>query len=181
MSHVIVWQRVDTPGLEYAEIALDPFRVEGRLVLVDQGEPCTVTYSVSCDSEGMTVQSIIALKRQGVARECRLDRSTQGRWKIDGIAAPQLDGLADVDLSVTPATNTPPIRRLHLGLGQAAEVTAAWVKFPTLEVAPLRQTYRRAGQHLYRYEAPDLSFTTDIECDEEGIVQVYDRLWRRIS
>ena len=46
-------------------------------------------------------------------------------------------GCPDVDLAVTPATSTLPVRRLDLGIGNREAVTAAWIKFPGLELQPL--------------------------------------------
>ena len=40
----------------------------------------------------------------------------------------------DVDLSFTPATNTLPIRRLDLRVGDQAEVEVAWLTWPDLDV-----------------------------------------------
>jgi hypothetical protein len=179
MNRVLVWQRLDTVGLEYAEIATDPLRLAGDVVLREGGESCAISYSVECDAEEKTRSAAIRVKREGARKECRLRRSEGDLWTVDGIRVPGLDGLADVDLSITPSTNTPPIRRLRLAVGQRAEVTAAWVRFPELEVVPLRQVYRRTAPHLYEYEAPALDFAAELDCDEDGIVRAYGGLWTR--
>src|SRR5205814_2718699 len=59
-------------------------------------------------------------------------------WEIEPVR-----GCLDVDLGITPSTNTLPIRRLGLAVGQAKEVRAAWIVFPELEVRLLTQTYTR--------------------------------------
>jgi hypothetical protein len=181
MKRVVVWQRVDTVGAEYAEIELEPLRFEGNVVFVESGDRGSVSYRVECDDAAMTSRAFIRYKREGTAHECNLVRSGEGFWTVNGILAPQLQGLADVDLSVTPSTNTPPLRRLRLAIGQYAEVTAAWVRFPALDVVRLRQVYRRVGANGYVYEAPDVPFAADLECDEDGIVRTYGGLWRECS
>ena len=98
---------------------------------------------------------------------------------MNGTPMPQLDGFADVDLSVTPSTNTAPVRRLNLEVGEDAEVIAAWIKFPTLEIVPLRQSYCRVGVDSYEYKAPDLDYAAPLKCDDQGIVQTYGDLWYR--
>jgi hypothetical protein len=177
MRRVIVWRRVDTSGLEYAEIELSPLCLDGDVVLVEGGERFAVVYRVECDREARTLRASVRLKREGARLECHLVRSEDDRWTVNGYPAPQLDGLADVDLSVTPSTNTPPIQRLRLAVGQRAEVTAAWVRFPALDVVPLRQIYRRVGVDTYEYEAPALHFAAVLRCDEDGIVRRYGDLW----
>jgi hypothetical protein len=180
MKSVVVWQRIDIAGLEYAELESGPLRLEGDVLLLENGEPSAVGYRVECDGESKTVRAGIRLKHQGARRECLLERSPGDHWTLDGIPMPHLQGVADVDLSITPSTNTPPIRRLGLAVGQRAEVTAAWVRFPALDVVPLRQSYCRVGVRSYRYEAPELHFATEIECDDEGIVLRYGDLWKRV-
>jgi hypothetical protein len=179
VKRVIGWQRLDTIGVEYAEIEVGPVRLDGEIVLADEGAPCAVTYCVQCDDSVITATAIVRLRRAGVVSERALVRRSDGRWTVDGNVAPALAGLCDVDLSVTPSTNTLPIRRLQLAIGQRAEVTAAWVQFPSLDVIPLRQTYRRASATTYEYEAPDLGFRTEMTVDDEGVVETYGGLWTR--
>ena len=40
------------------------------------------------------------------------------------------------------------------------------------------ETYRRLGAHSYEYEAPELKFAADLECDDECVVQLYRGLWK---
>lgn len=181
MKRVVGWQRVDALGLEYAEIDLEPLHLEGEIVVVEGGVPCAVSYRVDCDSAGMTARAFIRMRRNGASSERTLVRSAGNQWTVDGVSATLLDGLADVDLSVTPSTNSLPLRRLRLNVGQRAEVMAAWVRLPSLDVVPLRQSYRRTGSFTYEYEAPELNFAAELECDEEGIVKTYGGLWTRFA
>jgi hypothetical protein len=91
--------------------------------------------------------------RFGAAREHRmwLSANGAGRWWIDRDSPPRagvlsaaagvLVGLVDVDFGFSPATNTLPIRRLAPGIGQAVEVSAAWIRFPEMMAKPLPQSY----------------------------------------
>jgi hypothetical protein len=72
------------------------------------------------------------------------------------------------------------IRRLRLTVGQSAEVTAAWVRLPSLDVVALRQRYRRVSASTYEYEAPSLDFVTKLECDDDGVVLAYGGLWKKL-
>jgi hypothetical protein len=180
-ERVVVWERIDTIGVERAVIDLAPLRIEGEIVVVENGEPLAVSYEVECDDAATTRRASVRVKRGRGRPRCSLERSADGHWTVNGTPAPPLAGLADMDLSVTPSTNTAPLRRLRLAIGQRAEVTAAWVRFPTLDVVPLRQIYRRVGRQSYEYEAPELQFTAAIECDDQGVVRTYGGLWRMAS
>jgi hypothetical protein len=181
VKRALVWRRIDTVGVEYADLESDPVRLQGEVVVVEDGTPFAVSYRVECDDAGLTTRAHVQVKRSGVREELTLTRGSAGDWAANGRSLRELDGIADVDLSVTPSTNTPPIRRLRLGVGQAAEVTAAWVKLPSLEVAPLRQVYRRMTARLYEYDAPDLQFRAKLEVDGDGVVQKYGALWRLVK
>jgi hypothetical protein len=178
VDRALIWQRLDTVGVEYAELEWDPVRIQGEVVLVEDGTPFAVSYRVECDGAGLTTRAQVQVKRSGARTELTLTRGTGGDWTANGRSLPDLHGIADVDLSVTPSTNTPPIRRLGLGVGQAAEVTAAWVRLPSLDVAPLRQIYRRLDASVYEYEVPALPFRANLEVDEDGVIHTYGGLWR---
>ena len=67
-------------------------------------------------------------------------------WSSTGKELKNIKGCELVDLALTPATNTLPIRQLKLEIGSSKSVIAAWVKFPELIVAPLRQRYTRLSE-----------------------------------
>jgi hypothetical protein len=177
----LLWQRIDTVGVEYAELDWEPLRLRGEVALVEEGTPFAVSYRVEHDAAGLTARAHVQVKRSGARDELTLTRTAAGDWSANGRSLPELQGIADVDLSVTPSTNTPPIRRLRLNVGQAAEVTAAWVRLPSLDVVPLRQVYRRSEANIYEYEAPDLQFRAQLDVDGDGVVRKYGALWRLVS
>jgi hypothetical protein len=86
-----------------------------------------------------------------------------------------LDGAVDVDLGVTPSTNTLPIRRLGLEIGEHADLVVAWVRFPDLAVERSDQRYTRLAENTYRYASG--SFSRDIEADDLGLVTSYPDLF----
>ena len=90
-------------------------------------------------------------------------------------------GAVDVDLGWTPFTNTLPIRRLSLAVGQkSGPVTAAWVRFPDLGLEPLTQEYERTAARRYRYTSGGGSFAADLEVDDDGLVIDYSGIWTRV-
>jgi hypothetical protein len=87
-------------------------------------------------------------------------------------------GCTDLDLNFSPSTNLLPIRRLNLEIGQEAEVKAAWLRFPSFELEPLFQVYRRLGESVFRYESGGGSFIAHLEVDASGFVTNYPGLWQ---
>ena len=101
-------------------------------------------------------------------------------WHSTGQELRDIQGCDDVDLAVTPATNTLAIRRLNLQVGSSASIIAAWVKFPDLTVQPLSQRYTRLDQNTYHYSS-NTGFSAEIVVDDLGLVIAYPGGWERIG
>jgi hypothetical protein len=109
-----------------------------------------------------------------------LSVENRGVWHSLGQELREIHGCDDVDLAVTPATNTLPIRRLNLQVGSGESVIAAWVKFPDLAVQPLSQRYTRLTKDTYRYES-NTGFSAEIVVDDLGLVTAYRGGWERFT
>jgi hypothetical protein len=178
LTATVVWQRLDVAGLEYCRLWTEPdgFRLEGTLIVVEEGEPQRVHYEVGCTPAWETRSATISLTTGEATRQLRLAAETTG--------LADLAGCVDVDVSLTPATNTLPIRRLgllDLPVGESREVTAAWVRFPELSVEPLPQRYTRLAGRRFRYESGGGAFQTELEVDDAGLVVSYPPFWRRVT
>jgi len=86
-------------------------------------------------------------------------------------------GCLDIDLAFSPSTNLLPIRRLKLRPGEAAEVRAAWLRFPEFVLEPLEQMYRRLDAWTYRYESGGGAFVATLRTNTAGFVTSYPGLW----
>ena len=134
-------------------------------------------YSVEVNGAWETERAVITVP----GRVVRLDASG-GKWLVDGVHDPALDGCVDVDLSITPSTNTLPLRRLELPVGAASgPVRAAWVRFPALTVEVLSQEYRRLTVRTYQYVSRQLDFEAELEVDEDSLVVRYGDLWEALA
>ena len=102
-----------------------------------------------------------------------------GAWSVDGERAPDLDGCVDVDVGVSPSTNTLPIRRLAPPVGRPVVVPVAWVRFPELTVEVDRQTYERLDERRWMFRSE--GFEAELEVDDEGLVVRYADLWLRVA
>ncbi len=190
-ERALIWRRVDTHGLEYFTLARSEgsgWALGGTVVVVFDGHPAEVRYEVVCDEQWQTKQAMVTLDMGGERRTHMLVVDEERYWWLDGQELPELQGCIDVDLGVTPSTNTLPIRRLGLSVGASSLVTAAWVRFPSLEVKPLAQRYTRLDAEHYRYEsgiglesgnAP--SFVAELLVDDSGLVIDYAAIWQRVA
>jgi hypothetical protein len=175
------WRRIDVPGHEDARIEQVPagWRLSGELDVEEDGVAARLHYRIECDSEWRTRKATIEGDANGrpVCFDLRADGL--GQWMQDGAALPALRGALDVDLGFTPATNTLPIRRLALAVGETAAVRSAWLRFPELRLERLEQTYRRESEQVYRYVAQvdGEPFSARLDTDAVGRVVRYEGLW----
>jgi uncharacterized protein len=180
------WSRLDVDeglGLVCLDKG-DPIRVEGREVVVEEGAAWAVTFRVELDGGWRTRLAHMAVVDDGGERTLLLEADGEGNWLRDGTPFPELQGCLDVDIAATPFTNTFVIRRLGLSVGETAEIRAAWVGVPDLEVEPLDQIYRRLqprdGVDRYEYRASGASQGWIIEVDQDGVSIDYEGFARRI-
>ena len=159
-------------------------RACGVVIGVEGSVQFRIRYEIRCDARWRVREVSVALLTSDNV-SVRLLTDGEGHWIMpDG--KPVLDGCSDVDISVTPFTNTLPIRRLRLGPGEAADLEVAYVDVPGMRVEPTRQRYTclERGEYggLYRYEDEGLfhGFTADLSVDADGLVLDYPGLFRRI-
>jgi len=148
----------------------------GTVLGAEAGAPVRIEYRVFADSTGVTTAAHVRDLRGFETRTLALERDAKGNWTVDGRTARALKGCTDVDLGCSPATNTLPIRRLRLGVGASKTITAAWVRFPELEVVKAKQTYTRLDESTYRYASG--TYVGELTVDDDGLVAVYE-VWRR--
>ncbi len=97
---------------------------------------------------------------------------------MSDVEQPQVAGCIDIDLNFSPSTNLLPIRRLGLAVGEAGEVNAAWLRFPSFKLERLSQQYRRPDENIYRYESAGGQFVAELKVNSFGFVIEYPNLWQ---
>lgn len=178
-----MWENKDSHSLEYFNLITkeNAFVLEGAIVLLLDGSPARITYKIECNKNWKTRNVAIRQERSGIASHLALNVSNRQVWKTKGSTIPFATGLHDVDLEVTPATNTLPIRRIGLKEDESRQVDAVWVRFPSLTLERLQQRYTRIDRNRYMYEYLSAGYQAELEVDECGIVVSYDNLWRRVA
>jgi uncharacterized protein len=108
----------------------------------------------------------------------KIKADSKGQWLYNGERVSSVQGCIDVDLGFSPSTNLLPINRLKLLPGQAQEVTAAWVAFPSLKLKALHQTYTRIDDEHVHYESAGGKFKRDLRVNRLGFVLDYPDIWQ---
>ncbi|MEL6525228.1 MAG: putative glycolipid-binding domain-containing protein [Chloroflexota bacterium] len=157
------------------------YLLKGRVNCLLEGQPTNVNYLIRCTRNLETRDVYIQNNWGNTRKQIAIRVDDEQHWKVNNEPLLFASGLIDIDLGITPATNTLPIRRLSLGINDAQDMTAVWVRFPDLSLQPLPQRYTRLGQNEYAYDSLASGFHAKIHVDPDGVVTSYGDLWQSIS
>ncbi len=176
----ILWQGLIAPSMEHliATATDRAFELSGLILQAHEDVPYVARYVIQVDESWRTRGVEVELQDGGRLR-ATLTTDGEGHWSRDSEYLADLDNCLDVDLEWSPSTNTLPIRRLALAVGESKDVSAAWIRFPSLEVQRLDQTYERLEDRRYRYRSEN--FTAVLAVDEDGIVLQYGLNWKAVA
>ena len=178
----VMWRAIGRPGLERAIVQWDAHGVTacGVSVGVVRKRPFSLRYTIRCDAQWRTrylqVESLIT--KQTLA----LHANGRGRWiNANGDAQPHLEGCIHPDLSVSPLTNTLPIRHAQYPQETAITTRVVYIDLPAMQTAARDQRYVYLRKHengaTYRYVG---GITARIDVDRDGLVITYPDLFERV-
>jgi uncharacterized protein len=176
------WQDWAGKGIEHLVLKEDPNQIvaESAVIGTIDDQAFAARYKILCDSQWHVRK--IEISEIGSDLTTEFVSDGDGNW-VDGSGAaqPHLANAIDVDISITPFTNTLPVRRLGLRNGESQEILVVYIQLPNIRVTTDRQRYTclEVGRR-YRYESVDSDFTREIEFDADGLVTDYPGLFRRV-
>jgi uncharacterized protein len=152
------------------------------LAFDDERGPFRLTYRLNWDESWRLRDAELVLTTERSTQSLRLQTDGQGYWRDgDDLAIDALEGCRDIDIWPTPFTNSFPIRREPMAIGERRQFLMAWVFAPDLTVHPQPQAYTRLADRLYLFENLDGSdFRAELAVDKDGIVLDYPDLFRRV-
>ena len=181
-SQQVLWRCLDTDGVDTCRFWRGPegWNLIGTAIFHHDNRIARIDYRVGFDDGWKSRSAKVTGTFGELPIDLFIERSSDRHWMLDGTPIDEVDGLVDVDLGFTPATNTNAIKRLDLSVGQQSDTTAVWLDINDWSFKPLRQTYRRNSQNAYVYISPDNDYQTELEVDDFGIVRRYPDLWQAV-
>lgn len=183
MAIEVVWEQLLGRGMEHLLLREGTsVEADGVAVGILKDLAYRINYRVLCDP-GWNVQQF---QVQNMPGSDRLSLKRRGEEWLDeeGRVQTALRGCTEVDIMITPFTNTLPIRRLRLQPGKAAHIAAVYVSVPELNVSRAEQiyTYLQSGPDggVVRYESRTTGFTADLRVDADQLVTDYPGVFRRV-
>jgi uncharacterized protein len=174
------WRHVDArDGFEVVFLGTlaGGYELVGSTTAVEDDQAWAMRYEIVVDDAWRTRAAYVSSRSATGDHELRLEADGSGHWRIGDLAAPQLDGCFDVDLEASSCTNTLPVHRLGLAVGQGADAPAAYVRSPHVDVERLEQRYVRieddGTRRRFDYTAPAFGYRGLLVYDGSGLVLDY--------
>ena len=149
LDRTIFWTPLDGPGLEHLRLRADDggYIAAGIVMAVDAGTPFRLLYKIKTD-DSWRIRKVVLETHTPQGEAFKTLRSDgEGHWKAErDVELPEFNGCLDVDISVTPFTNTLVINRLPLQGGQQVDIPMIYIKAPELKIARVKQRYRCASR-----------------------------------
>jgi hypothetical protein len=105
----------------------------------------------------------------------------KGKWTKNGKPVNDFDNCIDIDISLSPFTNSLPVNRLKLANNEAKEINVLYFDILDQQVKAVKQKYRRLSETEYKYQNIPNDFEAVIVVDELGIVLQYPGLFERTA
>lgn len=167
MKKQILWKGIADQSLEYCSITNDKSGIQVHSSIVGSSENIIfkVVYQIELDPNW-----------QVKYYELKAEMSDS-----DNIWSASDKNCGDIDIPLTPFTNSLPINRLKLSIGQKQIIDVIYIDVLQREIRHLKQFYKRLNKNTYRYENIPNDFEAEIKVDEDGLVIEYPQLFTRIQ
>lgn len=140
-----------------------------------------VEYHIETNQNWETVFFEINCRHQNQIQHIKFAGDGKGNWTSDGKQVNEFKGCIDVDIPLTPFTNTLPINRLKFKHNEERQIQVIYVDLLEREIKPVQQKYIRLSNTKYHYENVPNDFEADIQVDELGLVVDYPQLFVRTA
>jgi len=160
-------------------ISQDHVYVTSTVVGYHDGKPYQVNYRISANTR-WEIRSFHITHRSG-SKERDLDffSVTPGIWTANGEPQPLLNGCLDIDISLTPFTNTLPVKRLPWHNGKTQIVDVIYFDLLDFNIKRAQQQYKQMSKNQFHYANLPNDFEALITVDDDGFVADYPQLFER--
>ncbi|RYC71713.1 MULTISPECIES: putative glycolipid-binding domain-containing protein [Spirosoma] len=181
MQTTLLWAGLEHPSLEHCLITASATGFEIHSVIVGLADlgPYRVDYTITTDAYWQTTDCQLLMQLDTQTRQLHLRRDGNGNWLANNEKMTAWRGCTDVDISLTPFTNTLPINRLRLADGQAERIHVVYIDVLAQQTAAVHQRYTRRSATAYQYENVPNDFEATITVDGAGLVVDYPGLFTR--
>jgi uncharacterized protein len=177
----IVWTGLEYHSMENCLIrgGMKGTTIDSTIIGLYEGKIYKADYTIKVNEKWETQELSIRSRHSDHEQDILLTKNSEGDWMMNDEKMYAFTGCFDVDIAITPFTNTLPIKRLALNNDEEQTISVIYFDLLNWEVKPVKQLYRRISENLYHYENTPNSFEADIKVDKDGFVIEYPKLFNR--
>ncbi len=183
MKQSILWKGIYYASMENCMITTNAagYFINSQLTGSFDNKIMRIDYQLQLDHLWNTL-SVIANSRYGEhVNALSFANDGNGNWTFNNKPVPEFAGCMDVDISVTPFTNTLPINRLKLNINDCQQIKVVYINLPSEELHVMEQRYTKISDLEYLYQNVTSKFEALISTDKNGIVINYPGIFERIG
>jgi uncharacterized protein len=183
MKKTIIWKGLYYRSLEYCEIngSEKGIDVTSVIVGIHEDRKYKIDYSIKANANWELLSCSITRRLDGTMDMQTFHHHGQGNWTRDQEPLEEYTGCTDIDISLTPFTNSLPINRLKLRRDQVRDIKVLYIDVLNRTTTPNTQRYSRLSEFEYRYQNVPNDFEAVITVDQQGIVKDYPGLFVQLN
>jgi hypothetical protein len=180
MIRNIIWKGLESDTMEFCRISLDEWiNVKSCIVGCSDGVPLKVEYEVVLSKGWIISDFTIKAWLSNSEQSLHLRHNGNGKWFNNDKELKQLEGCLDIDISLTPFTNSLPVNRIKPALNHKTKIEVVYIDVLHFGATRECQYYTKLDDNTYRFHN-DRDFTADIVLDESNLVVHYPGLFERL-
>ena len=181
MQTNLLWRGREYYSLEncLANIKADGITVNSTIIGYYEEKIYRAEYIIKTNKLWETIYFEINSWHDNKTQLLKFNGDGKGNWTSNGETADEFAGCIDVDIPLTPFTNTLPIKRLNLSKGQSQEIKVIYCDILAENVKAVSQKHTCISDTFYDYENVPNDFEATIQVDNLGFVVNYPSLFVR--
>jgi hypothetical protein len=180
-KNTVVWEGLEWKSMEcmnWKEEDKEPV-ITGHITGLTDNTPFGIHYMIELDTKWQTQHFLIS-DLNNPDNVIELYSDGKGKWfDRDEVVSP-LDGCIDIDITLTPFTNTLPLRRLNLAEGKRTLIEVVYIQLPEFTFEKCQQYYTNLGNNRYLFEHVSTDFKAELQVDKNFMVMDYPGLFKRL-
>ena len=179
-KHVLVWEGTDAKSMECVswQIIENKIIISSHITGVSGDIPFAIHYLLEAD-QNWIVKQVLVNDLLNPSNNIQLNGDGKGKWFHGTELLSMAEGCIDVDLSLTPFTNTLPIRRLQWQEGKRQTIQVIHIGLPELQMVRAEQHYTMLSPQQFLFESSD-HFSAELSLDENKMVIDYPGIAKKI-
>jgi len=183
----IFWVYLENIGFEHLKVITkkDLVVFDGIIIRrMEDNKTYRVAYMITCDIIFQFRKIELTLEGES-KKELSLNLDKTGLWYDEkGMWHQELDGCHEPDINFTPLTNTLPINRLNLEIGETKQIKTAYIALPQMTISPVIQSYECLAKDengaIYLYKNLTSNYEAELSVNAGSFVKEYPGLFKMI-